>query len=250
MSRTRQLTPEANKGRRFAMDRKLEKIIFGVSVFSVTLIGSSFLAHTYAKELGVGMVTGNDVNIRTDGSLSSRVITQLNWNDTVTVLGEENGWYHIRLANSKEGWIFGKYLSIRASSENISRGSVDRSLASRIIDYAKKFLGVRYVYGGSTPKGFDCSGFTKYVFANFGFDLPRVADEQATVGIKVDYDSLMPGDLVFFRTEGSRTINHAGIYIGDGQFINSSSGSDKVRISPLNEGYYRERFATARRVIK
>lgn len=231
------------------MDRKLGKIFFGVSVFGVTLIGGSFLTHTYAKDLGIGMVKGNGVNIRTEGSLSSKVITQLNWNDTVTVLGEENGWYHIRLANGKEGWIFGKYLTIRASSDNVSRGSVDRSLASRIVDYAKKFIGVKYVYGGASPDGFDCSGFTKYVFENFGINLPRVADEQATVGSKVDYSSLMPGDLVFFRTEGSKIINHAGIYIGDGQFINSSSGGGKVRISPLNEGYYKERFATARRVL-
>ncbi|MGB9678726.1 MAG: NlpC/P60 family protein [Thermoanaerobacteraceae bacterium] len=233
------------------MDKRLGKIVFGVSVFGATLLGSAFLNPVYADEVAIGMVTGNYVNIRTEGSLSGNIITRLNWNDTVTVLGEENGWYHIKLSEGKEGWIYGKYLNIRTTSDNVSRGNVDRSLSSRVIDYAKKFLGTRYVYGGSTPStGFDCSGFVKYVFSNFDYELPRTADEQATVGEKVSYDSLIPGDLVFFRTEGSKIINHAGIYIGNGEFINSSSGGGRVRISPIYEGYYKNCFATARRIIK
>lgn len=251
MSRTRQLTPEANNGRRLAMNKTLGKIVFGVSVFGMTVVGSSIFTHAYAEGLGTGMVTGNSVNIRTGNNLSSKVVTQLNWNDMVTVLGQDNGWYHIRIANGNEGWIFGKYLSLRLSSDNTSRGSVDRSTVARMIDFGKKYLGTRYVYGGESPSvGFDCSGFTKYVFSSIGIDLPRTADSQATVGTNIDRSSLVPGDLVFFKTLGSKSINHAGIYIGNGQFIHASSGAGKVMISSLSSGYYNEHYATARRVVK
>jgi len=120
----------------------------------------------------------------------------------------------------------------------------------KLIDYAKSFLGTRYIYGGSSPKGFDCSGFVFYVFSNFGFSLPRTADAQANVGDLVSRDSLEKGDLVFFKTLGSSIINHVGIYIGDGQFIHASSGAGKVVISPLNEGYYLSHYVKAKRVIK
>ncbi|MDI6604577.1 MAG: C40 family peptidase [Thermoanaerobacteraceae bacterium] len=230
------------------MNKKIGKLIFGVSVFGMTLIGGSMLTYVYAGELGSGIVTGNYVNIRTGNSTSYEVITQLNWYDTVTVLGQDNGWYHIRLSNGSEGWIFGKYLSLKSSGGNSSRGNIDRSFSTRLIEYSKQFLGTRYVYGGSSPNGFDCSGFTQYVFGQFGIVIPRTADEQATVGTMVDFNNLAPGDLVFFRTLGSYTINHAGIYIGDGEFIHSSSGRGKVMISRIDSGYYYKNFAAARRV--
>lgn len=230
------------------MNKKIGKLIFGVSVFGMTLIGGLMLTYVYAGELGSGIVTGNYVNIRTGNSTSYEVITQLNWYDTVTVLGQDNGWYHIRLSNGSEGWIFGKYLSLKSSGGNSSRGNIDRSFSTRLIEYSKQFLGTRYVYGGSSPNGFDCSGFTQYVFGQFGIAIPRTADEQATVGTMVDFNNLAPGDLVFFRTLGSYTINHAGIYIGDGEFIHSSSGRGKVMISRIDSGYYYKNFATARRV--
>lgn len=232
------------------MNKTVGKVIFGVSVIGMTMVGSSFISHAYADIGKYGMVTGYGVNIRSGNSLSSKVITQLNWNNSVQVLGENNGWYHIKLSNGYNGWIFGKYLSIKNQNENVSRGEVNRSLPSRLVELSKKFLGTRYIYGGSSQSGFDCSGFTKYVFGNLGIVIPRVANDQATVGSYVDYKSLAPGDLVFFKTLGSSIINHAGIYIGNGDFIHSSSGAGKVMISSLNSGYYLQHYATARRVIK
>ncbi|MGB9780600.1 C40 family peptidase [Caldanaerobacter sp.] len=306
------------------MESKLGKVIFGVSVFGMTLIGNAFLHPVFGEGLGVGKVTGNYVNVRSEGSLSGSVITQVNRNETVTVLEKqgswykiklpdgregwiyadflavrsplptsreetrdanvgivtgsyvnlrseaslsgkvlrqlskgtqvavlekENGWYKVRLSDGQEGWIYGQYLAVRNGS-TASRGDVDRSLVDKLIDYAKSFLGTRYVYGGSSPRGFDCSGFVSYVFSNFGFSLPRTADEQANVGDLVSRDVLEKGDLVFFKTLGSSIINHVGIYIGDGQFIHASSGAGKVIISPLNEGYYLSHYVKAKRVIK
>lgn len=128
------------------------------------------------------------------------------------------------------------------------------TLADKIIDYAKSLLGVRYKYGEMSPhKGFDCSGFTSYVFRNFGIKLERSSIGQTNNGVFVKRSQLQPGDLVFFDTNGGRNrVNHVGIYIGGGKFIHASSGSNngkKVVISPLNEGFYNNCYMTARRVI-
>lgn len=110
-----------------------------------------------------------------------------------------------------------------------------------------KLVGIKYRYGGTTTKGFDCSGFTSYVFNKVGIKLLRSSREQATMGIKVDRDDLRPGDLVFFNTFGKR-ISHVGIYLGDGKFVHSSSKRG-VRISSMSEKYYVKRYVTSRRVL-
>jgi len=111
-----------------------------------------------------------------------------------------------------------------------------------VLNYAYKFLGVPYVWGGSSPSGFDCSGFTSYVFRHFGVNLPRVSRDQASVGTKVSYSNLRAGDLVFFGTSG---ITHVGIYIGGGNMIHSPRPGKSVEISTMK--YHN--FITARRVI-
>lgn len=126
--------------------------------------------------------------------------------------------------------------------------------ASELIDYATGLVGVKYVYGGNSPEeGFDCSGFTKYVFSQFGINLERVAADQAQQGIEITLDELLPGDLVFSDTDGgNNNINHVGIYIGDGKFISATSGSlsAKVSISELNSTYWQSSYMTARRIFK
>jgi N-acetylmuramoyl-L-alanine amidase len=123
----------------------------------------------------------------------------------------------------------------------------------QIVEYAKKFLGVKYVYGGSSSKGFDCSGFTSYVFKHFEVSLERTSRSQGSNGAKIDRSDLKPGDLVFFDTNGGKNaINHVGIYIGDGKFIHASSGSGTkcVTISDMTEGFYNNCYMRSRRYIK
>jgi cell wall-associated NlpC family hydrolase len=129
-----------------------------------------------------------------------------------------------------------------------SRGS-SRSVQN-IITYSKRFLGVKYVWGGSTAKGFDCSGFVKYIFKHFGISLNRTSRSQASQGVKVKKANLKAGDLVFFDTNGGlNRINHVGIYIGNGKFIHSSSSHKGVVISSLNSGFYSKTYMTARRIL-
>lgn len=142
-------------------------------------------------------------------------------------------------------------LGTKTAKASVSRGETGGT-AQKIVDYAKKLLGVRYVWGGTTSKGFDCSGFVKYVFDHFGIALSRVSTEQAKQGEAVKKANLQPGDLVFFDTNGGRNrINHVGIYIGGGRFIQSSSasGNSGVVISSLTSGFYSEVFMTARRIL-
>ena len=118
-----------------------------------------------------------------------------------------------------------------------------------MINHAKEFMGLRYRRGGKTPKGFDCSGFTGYIFKQFGISLKASSSSQYTQGTPVVTDDLRPGDLVFFQDYGA-VASHVGIYIGGDQFIHASSSyynGHCVVTSSLTETYYNNHYLTARR---
>jgi cell wall-associated NlpC family hydrolase len=113
----------------------------------------------------------------------------------------------------------------------------------RIVAYAKRFRGIRYVYGGTSPRsGFDCSGFVRFVYAHFGIALPHSSYGDYDQGRRVSRSSLRPGDLVFFDSVG-----HVGIYVGNGRFIHAPHSGTRVRIEQLG-GWYSSRFVGARRI--
>ncbi|RXZ79987.1 NlpC/P60 family protein [Paenibacillaceae bacterium] len=114
-------------------------------------------------------------------------------------------------------------------------------------DAIGELIGIKYKYGGTTTSGFDCSGFTSYVFNQFDIELPRTSAGQAKVGKHVDKDALRSGDLVFFNTNG-KGVSHVGIYVGDGKFAHASS-SKGIMISGLNDSYFEKRYVTARRAM-
>ncbi len=128
---------------------------------------------------------------------------------------------------------------------DISRGS--NYISRRVIQMSMQYIGVPYVFGGTTPSGFDCSGYVQYVFAHAGISLPRTADVQYTVGTPVATSDLRAGDLVFFSTY-TYGASHVGIYLGEGNFIHASS-SRGVMISGLGQSYYSSRYIGARRIL-
>ena len=128
---------------------------------------------------------------------------------------------------------------------DISRGS--SVIARRIVQTSMQYIGVPYVFGGTTPYGFDCSGYVRYVFAQAGIALPRMADEQYYYGTPISTSELRAGDLVFFSTY-TYGPSHVGIYLGDNTFINASS-SRGVVIDSLGNSYWSSTYIGARRIL-
>lgn len=117
-----------------------------------------------------------------------------------------------------------------------------------IVNTAQQYMGVPYVWGGMTPQGFDCSGFTQYVMKQNGISIPRTAAEQFNTGAKIKESNLQVGDLVFFTTYKAGA-SHVGFYLGNRKFVHASSGAKQVTISSLDQEYYRTRYLGARRYI-
>ena len=227
------------------------------------------------------MYTEDYVNIRKEPSTTADIIMTVEENTALKVIGEEGDWYKVDTSEG-EAYVIKSALSSERM-QTTSRGSLDRKansdkttenssdsnkvasntskLGSEIVSYAKKFLGVPYVYGGASSSGFDCSGFTMYVFDHFGISMGHGAQMQSKLGKAVEanknsktslLENLEVGDLVFFLDyETMDEIGHCGIYIGDGDFIHASSGSGYcVKINSLLPGeYYNTRYCSARRVI-
>ncbi|MBV4418978.1 C40 family peptidase [Clostridium tyrobutyricum] len=129
----------------------------------------------------------------------------------------------------------------QATASNQSSSNTQSTVSSNsIVAYASNFLGTPYVWGGTTPAGFDCSGFVQYVYAHFGISLPRVSQDQQNVGTPVSRSDLQPGDLVFFGSPAY----HVGIYVGNGSYINAPKTGDVVKIASVD----RSDFSGGRRV--
>ncbi|ADY54862.1 NLP/P60 protein [Syntrophobotulus glycolicus DSM 8271] len=131
---------------------------------------------------------------------------------------------------------------------NSAYAKVRTTEANDIVSTAQKYYGYPYQWGGTSPTtGFDCSGFTKYVFAQNGITLPRISRDQYTVGTSVSFSNLLPGDLVFFSCSKSGIVDHVGIYIGNNQFINASSSKG---VTAYTFGtYWKSVYLGAKRVV-
>ena len=186
-----------------------------------------------------GKVTEGPLNVRSAPSTDSEKVDSFSTGKVLTILETLDGWYKV-----EEGYVSADYVTIIDAAEAASSGS-----ASEVVDLAMQYLGYPYCYGGSSPSGFDCSGFTMYVYQRFGYSLPHTATGQwqSGLGNKVwGISALQPGDLVFFNDpsrNAGKACSHAGIYIGNSQFIHSSSSSSGgVIISSLTSGYYNTYF--------
>lgn len=122
----------------------------------------------------------------------------------------------------------------------------ERGLRAGLVDTARGYLGVPYLFGGTTEKGFDCSGLTGAVYQLNGLRLPRSSQAQFDAGRAVDLDEARPGDLLFFATGGGGRVSHVGVYLGQGAFIHAPRSGQSIRQDELGDRYYRQAFLGAR----
>jgi cell wall-associated NlpC family hydrolase len=242
-------------------------------------------AQSTAPASGWAELNKDRINIRSAPSTDAKRLTIVDRWTKVQVLGRQGDWSRIRLQSGAIGWVLSKYLSPTKppQTRQVATRSSARKPASRTAQASRPerdqqqptaskkpttadapavangqpapvrralgYLGARYRYGGSGARGFDCSGFTSYIYRQHGITLPHNSAAQYRVGKPVSRSELRPGDLVFFRTRGNR-ISHVGIYIGNGKFVHASSARGRVRIDTLTSGYYHQRYVGARRISK
>jgi cell wall-associated NlpC family hydrolase len=213
---------------------------------SVGYIAAQYLkcAESLNASFGTAYVNGTGVRLRSGPSTSSSVVGTFSAGDALSVTGVSGKWYKVSI-NGTAGYMSGDYVSFAKPSETAAAQAV--SAGQQIVNTAMKYLGYPYVYGGTTPSGFDCSGFVKYVYGLNGYTLDRTAADQASNGVHVDSDSLQPGDILCFG--GSGYIGHVGIYIGGGKFIHASGSTTGVIITELSSSGYLSRLAEARRIV-
>ena len=212
-------------------------------------------------------VNAATVNVRKEPNTSSEIVTNANMNTKVIVQSENSGWSKVTV-NGKEGYIATNLLSDK--KQTTSRSSTSRktsttsnvnnkqqttnvvttsgsSSGAAVVAKAKSYIGYKYVYGGSSPStGFDCSGFTSYIYKQFGVSLNRTAAGQYSNGKAVSRANLQPGDLVMFGKSG---INHVGIYIGGGMIVHAENKTTGVTTDTINSGYYNNNYVGARRIF-
>jgi cell wall-associated NlpC family hydrolase len=257
-----------------AFDKQIEKLVQekfpDIKINSVRLVlgalvvGSiPFMPHTQTKAAEItpsvqqtatttavsslnttGVVTASRLNMRSGPSTDYSIMHVLWQGNRVKVIGESNGWYQIKLSDGRIGWVSSAYLKLDAVDTRQQK--IDTVVAS-----AKSLLGTTYVWGGTSPAdgGFDCSGFTQYIFGKVGVNLNRLSVDQATQGTAVSRANIQPGDLIFYSLSDDGRVSHVGLYIGNGMMIHSPKTGDVVKTTDITTSFWETRFMTARRVI-
>ena len=198
---------------------------------------------------GTGTVQGTSVRFRSGPDTDSTILGSFDTGATMAITGVNGNWYQVSY-NGGTGYVCADYMTVSPGDGDVYAQTLSvNDAAANVISTAKSLLDIRYRYGGTTTNGFDCSGYTQYVFAQNGITLDRTAAQQyANNGTSVAKSDLQAGDLVFFSSS-SQKVGHVGIYIGDGQFIHSSSGAGKVIITSLNSSDSVNHYVGAKRVL-
>lgn len=192
-------------------------------------------------------IKGESVRVRKGPGIEFDELGYLSFGDKVEVLEKDGNWAKIKTGNG-EGWCLNVFLSAAKPKRTEYESDVFASSpsAQKVVQLAKAYLGVRYHWGGTTSRGFDCSGFVLAMYRKIGVSLPHSAAAQFGVGKPVAFNDLKPGDRVYFHTY-KRGASHVGLYVGGGKFIHASSAKHGVIISSLFQPYYSKRYLGARR---
>ena len=203
-------------------------------------------------ELGDAIVESGSVNMRGTPDINGELLATLSQGETAYIIGFNCGWYKVQY-NGLTGYIRSDLVALMEAPKfnaqlTVGKSPVVETMGQKIVALAQDYMGVPYVWGGTTPKGFDCSGFTQYVFDKMGYSLKRTAAQQLKNGYEVT--NLKVGDLVFFTNTyaTSAAASHVGIYMGDNLFIHAAGGG--VKVTSLDHEYYAPRYIGARRIVE
>lgn len=228
-------------------------------------------------ELGYGRVIPEKAALLTSPEETSQALCTLSQNDKCYTIGVNEGYYKVLFGedigyipssqlklleipyenaaskNSPKFFVQGQSTGLPPSAQTLSGGKLLKEngepvTGKDILEEAEKYLGIRYVHGGESPKGFDCSGLTYYVLRNLGYSAPRSVAAQYRMGENAEKEQLQPGDLVFFATLGGKTATHVGIYAGEDTFLHAPNSRSKVSYGSLESGYWLEHYIGAKRL--
>ena len=216
----------------FKFKKTMMSILAAVTALSVIGINAA------AFGAATGTVKcGTYLNVRSVDSTSASIIGKLYNGAKVTITDGEYGWYKINYGSST-AWINGGYVAFATKQ-------------ATVVENAICFKNVKYVFGGASPSGFDCSGYTMFLYNKVGIALPHSAASRATKGTAVGRSALIPGDLVFFATDGvTRNITHVGVYVGNNTVLQAQTGSvQKIAAISLMNSYWSSAYVSARRLL-
>ncbi len=234
----------------FSKKKGIARIIALICV--LTTISAFVIMPAYADEEPVdfgqfyGIVDTDSLNVRAYADTDSPVIAELHKYEYVKINWVESDWVCVAYNNDGlMGYVSSEYINIFEGEMPLYSGA-----GQSAVNVAAQFLGVPYVWGGTSPAGFDCSGLMQYVYKQLGYSINRVAEDQMKNGIPVSREDLQPGDLVgFYSSPGSGYISHIGMYVGNGIMIHAPHTGDVVKYTSIDGSYYSSRFAGGRRII-
>ncbi|MFJ8064784.1 NlpC/P60 family protein [Psychrobacillus sp. NPDC096426] len=200
---------------------------------------------TDTSTCSIAIVNAKSSTLYSDTNKKNKYI-DISYTTILPVIKEEGEWLHVLTPQNGV-----KYLPKKDAKVHKNYAAVPKPSQKDIVNSAKAFLGLPYLWAGTSSFGFDCSGIIYSVYKNHGILIPRDSFYQATKGTPVSKSNLQPGDLVFFAGNGGKgKVYHVGLYIGEGKMLHAPNASDKVKIESISAGVYKQNYAGARRYLE